>query len=192
MHRPLPDTPLPADVDECSAGRGGCPQRCVNTAGSYWCQCWEGHSPSADGAICLPKRGTARVPHPHPTTGRLLLPPPFAAALGGMGWEGWASPHGSVLCVAGAPEGTSPGLQASSLTWAQAGSFPEDGQGLVSHGHCGGIAGDTSSQPTDWKTVPSGVPSGSRPGSLETPHLRWRRDIITFGTRCDTSNSYRE
>nr|XP_023485071.1 epidermal growth factor-like protein 7 isoform X6 [Equus caballus] len=57
------------DVDECSAGRGGCPQRCVNTAGSYWCQCWEGHSPSADGAICLPKRGTARVPHPHPTTG---------------------------------------------------------------------------------------------------------------------------
>ncbi|XP_070374493.1 epidermal growth factor-like protein 7 isoform X20 [Equus asinus] len=57
------------DVDECSAGQGGCPQRCVNTAGSYWCQCWEGHSPSADGAICLPKRGTARVPHPHPTTG---------------------------------------------------------------------------------------------------------------------------
>uniref|UniRef100_A0A5F5PQJ0 EGF like domain multiple 7 n=1 Tax=Equus caballus TaxID=9796 RepID=A0A5F5PQJ0_HORSE len=50
----------------------------------------------------------------------------------------------------------------------------------------------TPQQPTDWKTVPSGVPSGSRPGSLETPHLRWRRDIITFGTRCDTSNSYRE
>ncbi|XP_046519265.1 epidermal growth factor-like protein 7 isoform X8 [Equus quagga] len=39
----------------------------------------------------------------------------------------------------------------------------------------------TPQQPTDWKTVPSGVPSGSRPGSLETPHLRWRRDIITFG-----------
>ncbi|XP_004423701.1 epidermal growth factor-like protein 7 isoform X1 [Diceros bicornis minor] len=57
------------DVDECSAGGGGCPQHCVNTAGSYWCQCWEGHSPSADGVICLPKRGTPRVPHPIATTG---------------------------------------------------------------------------------------------------------------------------
>ncbi|XP_014637798.1 PREDICTED: epidermal growth factor-like protein 7 isoform X2 [Ceratotherium simum simum] len=56
------------DVDECSAGGGGCPQHCVNTAGSYWCQCWEGHSPSADGVICLPKRGTPRVPHPIATT----------------------------------------------------------------------------------------------------------------------------
>ncbi|XP_077608997.1 epidermal growth factor-like protein 7 isoform X2 [Crocuta crocuta] len=56
------------DVDECSAGRGPCPQRCVNTAGSYWCRCQEGHSPSADGALCLPKRGTPRVA-PNPTTG---------------------------------------------------------------------------------------------------------------------------
>ncbi|XP_008071982.1 epidermal growth factor-like protein 7 [Carlito syrichta] len=57
-----------SDVDECSAGRGGCPQRCVNTPGSYWCQCWEGHSPSADGTLCLPEGGTPGVT-PSPTTG---------------------------------------------------------------------------------------------------------------------------
>ncbi|XP_067598735.1 epidermal growth factor-like protein 7 isoform X3 [Pseudorca crassidens] len=58
-----------ADVDECRAGRGGCPQRCVNTAGSYWCQCREGHSPSVDGALCLPGRGAPRVA-PNPATAR--------------------------------------------------------------------------------------------------------------------------
>ncbi|XP_036712424.1 epidermal growth factor-like protein 7 isoform X2 [Balaenoptera musculus] len=56
------------DVDECRAGGGGCPQRCVNTAGSYWCQCREGHSPSVDGALCLPERGAPRVA-PNPATG---------------------------------------------------------------------------------------------------------------------------
>ncbi|XP_062041324.1 epidermal growth factor-like protein 7 isoform X1 [Lepus europaeus] len=56
------------DVDECSSGRSGCPQRCVNTAGSYWCQCWEGHSPSADGRLCLP-RGGAPSSAPSPPTG---------------------------------------------------------------------------------------------------------------------------
>ncbi|XP_008571419.1 PREDICTED: epidermal growth factor-like protein 7 isoform X2 [Galeopterus variegatus] len=54
------------DVDECSSGGGGCPQRCVNTAGSYWCQCWEGHSPSADRTLCLPRGGPPRVA-PTPT-----------------------------------------------------------------------------------------------------------------------------
>ncbi|XP_051697023.1 epidermal growth factor-like protein 7 isoform X4 [Oryctolagus cuniculus] len=56
------------DVDECSSGRSGCPQRCVNTAGSYWCQCWEGHSPSADGRLCLPEGG-APSSAPSPPTG---------------------------------------------------------------------------------------------------------------------------
>ncbi|XP_034871321.1 epidermal growth factor-like protein 7 isoform X1 [Mirounga leonina] len=56
------------DVDECRAGGGTCPQHCVNTAGSYWCWCWEGHSPSADGVLCLPKTGAPRVA-PNPTTG---------------------------------------------------------------------------------------------------------------------------
>ncbi|XP_045878218.1 epidermal growth factor-like protein 7 isoform X1 [Meles meles] len=54
------------DVDECGAGRGTCPQYCVNTAGSYWCR--EGHGRSADGALCLPKTGTPRVA-PNPTAG---------------------------------------------------------------------------------------------------------------------------
>ncbi|XP_032492245.1 epidermal growth factor-like protein 7 isoform X4 [Phocoena sinus] len=56
------------DVDECRAGGGGCPQRCVNTVGSYWCQCREGHSPSVDGALCLPGRGAPRVAA-NPATG---------------------------------------------------------------------------------------------------------------------------
>ncbi|XP_062937872.1 epidermal growth factor-like protein 7 isoform X5 [Cynocephalus volans] len=60
--------PFPADVDECSSGGGGCPQRCVNTAGSYWCQCWEGHSPPADRTLCLPRGGPPRVA-PTPTIG---------------------------------------------------------------------------------------------------------------------------
>ncbi|XP_073908952.1 epidermal growth factor-like protein 7 isoform X2 [Castor canadensis] len=49
------------DVDECSTGGASCPQHCINTAGSYWCQCWKGHSPSADGTLCLPKGGPPRL-----------------------------------------------------------------------------------------------------------------------------------
>lgn len=64
---PLPDTPFPTDVDECSVGGGGCPQHCVNTAGSYRCQCRAGHSPCADGALCLPRRGPPEVT---PSAGR--------------------------------------------------------------------------------------------------------------------------
>ncbi|CAK6433465.1 unnamed protein product [Pipistrellus nathusii] len=56
------------DVDECSATGGGCAQRCVNTAGSYWCQRWEGHSPPADRALCLPRRGPPGAA-PNPTGG---------------------------------------------------------------------------------------------------------------------------
>ncbi|XP_054440772.1 epidermal growth factor-like protein 7 isoform X3 [Pteronotus mesoamericanus] len=56
------------DVDECSAGGGGCLHRCVNTVGSYWCQCREGHSPSAGGAPSPPRRGAPRVA-PNPTRG---------------------------------------------------------------------------------------------------------------------------
>lgn len=66
---PLPDTPFPTDVDECSVGGGGCPQHCVNTAGSYRCQCRAGHSPCADGALCLPRRGPPEVT-PSPGRGK--------------------------------------------------------------------------------------------------------------------------
>nr|XP_044997551.1 epidermal growth factor-like protein 7 isoform X1 [Jaculus jaculus]XP_044997552.1 epidermal growth factor-like protein 7 isoform X1 [Jaculus jaculus] len=56
------------DVDECNTGEASCPQHCVNTAGSYWCQCWEGHSLSEDGTLCLPKEDSSQVA-PNPTTG---------------------------------------------------------------------------------------------------------------------------
>ncbi|XP_076793774.1 epidermal growth factor-like protein 7 isoform X6 [Arvicanthis niloticus] len=56
------------DVDECSTGEASCPQRCVNTVGSYWCQCWEGQSPSADGRLCLSKERPSPVA-PNPTAG---------------------------------------------------------------------------------------------------------------------------
>ncbi|KAM5298563.1 epidermal growth factor-like protein 7 [Ctenodactylus gundi] len=55
------------DVDECHSRGAPCPQHCVNTAGSYWCQCWEGHSPSADGTHCLPTGGPPSVT-PSPIT----------------------------------------------------------------------------------------------------------------------------
>ncbi|XP_045145151.1 epidermal growth factor-like protein 7 isoform X2 [Echinops telfairi] len=55
------------DVDECRFGRGGCPQHCVNTAGSYQCQCQEGHRLSADRALCVPMRGPpTAAPCPKP------------------------------------------------------------------------------------------------------------------------------
>ncbi len=57
------------DVDECSTGEASCPQRCVNTVGSYWCQGWEGQSPSADGTRCLSKEGPSPVA-PNPTAGQ--------------------------------------------------------------------------------------------------------------------------
>lgn len=125
---PLPaHTPLPADVDECSTGRGPCPQHCINTAGSYWCRCQEGHSPSADGALCLPKRGTPRLA-PNPTTGKLPpCPRPRPCCCAGR-WDGegprggWASPCRSVPASVGA---ASPGRQAISLTRAEVGGLPQ-------------------------------------------------------------------
>ena len=39
------------DIDECSVGNGGCQQICVNTVGSYDCQCHQGYS--KNGSTCL-------------------------------------------------------------------------------------------------------------------------------------------
>ncbi|XP_055506318.1 fibulin-1-like isoform X2 [Leucoraja erinacea] len=36
------------DVDECAQGNGGCSQRCVNTVGSYRCDCHLGYTLSPD------------------------------------------------------------------------------------------------------------------------------------------------
>ena len=32
------------DIDECSAGDHGCEHTCVNTPGSYYCECDDGYS----------------------------------------------------------------------------------------------------------------------------------------------------
>ena len=104
----MPDTPFPADVDECSAGEGGCPQRCVNTAGSYWCQCWEGHRPSVDRAVCLPERGAPRVT-PDPTTGK--VPSRCHSCHRAWGWAGRAG--GVVVMMGGFPRGRWGGPQLS-------------------------------------------------------------------------------
>lgn len=31
------------DIDECRDKNGGCSQRCINTAGSYQCECYDGY-----------------------------------------------------------------------------------------------------------------------------------------------------
>ncbi|XP_047554785.1 epidermal growth factor-like protein 7 isoform X1 [Lutra lutra] len=83
------------DVDECRAGQGTCPQYCVNTAGSYWCQCREGHGQSADGVLCLPKTGAPRVA-PNPTTGLCRH------TLRGREASAWG-PEASLGCGPGSP-----------------------------------------------------------------------------------------
>lgn len=41
------------DVDECLAHNGGCQHRCVNTPGSYLCECKPGFRLHTDGRTCL-------------------------------------------------------------------------------------------------------------------------------------------
>ena len=40
------------DIDECSTSGHGCDQDCVNTEGSYFCQCKEGYALNSDGRSC--------------------------------------------------------------------------------------------------------------------------------------------
>lgn len=44
-----------ADVDECQVHNGGCQHRCVNTLGSYYCECRPGFRLHTDGRTCLGK-----------------------------------------------------------------------------------------------------------------------------------------
>lgn len=44
-----------ADVDECQVHNGGCQHRCVNTFGSYYCECKLGFRLHADGRTCIGK-----------------------------------------------------------------------------------------------------------------------------------------
>lgn len=50
-------SPLPlADLNECRAKPGICKNgRCVNTVGSYRCECNDGFEPSATGTECIGK-----------------------------------------------------------------------------------------------------------------------------------------
>lgn len=41
------------DVDECTVVNGGCQQGCVNTHGSFYCQCQAGFRLHADGRTCI-------------------------------------------------------------------------------------------------------------------------------------------
>lgn len=51
---PAANLPSPcSDVDECQAHNGGCQHRCVNTPGSYLCECKPGFRLHSDGRTCL-------------------------------------------------------------------------------------------------------------------------------------------
>ncbi|XP_038601265.1 epidermal growth factor-like protein 7 isoform X1 [Tachyglossus aculeatus] len=56
------------DVDECAGDHHGCPQRCVNMAGSYRCDCWEGYLLSVDGKLCQLVGSPPCPSGPAPTT----------------------------------------------------------------------------------------------------------------------------
>ncbi|XP_005987460.1 epidermal growth factor-like protein 7 isoform X2 [Latimeria chalumnae] len=66
------------DVDECSNGSHDCAQHCLNTAGSYHCECWDGYSLSGDGKSCqIVEKTTPDKPSPsrapsNPVESRLL------------------------------------------------------------------------------------------------------------------------
>ena len=42
-----------SDVNECSTNNGGCQHNCVNTDGSYECQCRSGYRLSSNGRNCI-------------------------------------------------------------------------------------------------------------------------------------------
>lgn len=68
---PAPCPPAPADVDECQVHNGGCQHRCVNTPGSYFCECKPGFRLHADGRTCLGKHS------PGPAFLTSAVTPPF-------------------------------------------------------------------------------------------------------------------
>ena len=40
------------DINECAVGNGGCEQVCVNTVGSFTCDCFSGFQLAGDGRNC--------------------------------------------------------------------------------------------------------------------------------------------
>ena len=45
-------SPIILDIDECSDGSNNCAQNCINTAGSYRCNCNSGYTLATDGSSC--------------------------------------------------------------------------------------------------------------------------------------------
>lgn len=59
------------DVDECRAPAPLCPHGCLNTPGSYRCQCEPGSGPGPDGTGCHPLPSPAPTPAREPPQERL-------------------------------------------------------------------------------------------------------------------------
>ena len=52
-----------ADLDECSLENGGCSDVCVNTVGSFYCECSDAlESLSMDGKTCSKRKKFTTVP----------------------------------------------------------------------------------------------------------------------------------
>ncbi len=43
---------ISVDIDECSSNNGGCSQICINTMGSFFCDCNAGYSLDGEGRTC--------------------------------------------------------------------------------------------------------------------------------------------
>lgn len=41
-----------AEINECNTNRGGCDEDCINTPGSYYCQCGAGFTLNSNGRDC--------------------------------------------------------------------------------------------------------------------------------------------
>ena len=52
---------LCADINECSTNNGGCQHECVNTAGSYECQCRSGFQLLSNRRSCTGERASPYV-----------------------------------------------------------------------------------------------------------------------------------
>ena len=48
-------TSISIDINECSVNNGGCAQNCINTNGSYHCECNVGFVSVNDGTQCYGK-----------------------------------------------------------------------------------------------------------------------------------------
>ena len=45
-------SPLIADKNECDTSNGGCAHSCINTIGSYYCECDDGYQLASNGKSC--------------------------------------------------------------------------------------------------------------------------------------------